>query len=89
MGISWIPLLLVGIHNMDPTMGLLMTLTIAMTMLLIATALVAMTLTLSTSILGFWVIPALLHTITRLATAVVYSRRSASSKIKLRSSMAL
>ena len=59
-GMSWIPLLLMGIHSMGLTMDLLIILARATTMPLIAMAIIAMALTLGPGILGIWVTPALL-----------------------------
>ena len=56
---SQIPLLLMGIHGIGLTTGLLMTPTIVKTMVVIAGALVAMTVTLGRRILGIWITSAL------------------------------
>ena len=69
-GISWIPLLLIGIHGIGPTTGLPMTTAIALTTPLIATALVVISLTLGYNILGIWLTPELLSRMAKLITVV-------------------
>ena len=70
---SQLPLLHMGIHGMGPTMGLLITLSIATTTALMATTLVATTLTLGLGILGIWVDSVLLSKMARLAIVVASS----------------
>ena len=87
--ISWIPLLIMGIHGMGSTTGLPTTTTITTTTALVVSALATMTLTSSPGILCMYIAPELPSKMPRLATIVASSSWSPLSMNRIALFMAM